>query len=172
MTDTVERWLPVVGWEGLYEVSDLGKVRSLPRKTIRGVLGGRELRPGMCSNGYMLVALCQNGRPESRLVHHLVADAFIGPRPDGHQCCHNDGTRDNNALDNLRWDDTAGNQSDRVKHGTSNRGERSSTAKLTEAQVLEIRADPRVQSKIATEFGISRQNVSIIKRRINWAHLP
>ena len=84
---TPERWLPVVGWEGLYEVSDLGRVRSLPRNTTRG----RVLRANPAANGYRQATVFRQGHPKSVYVHHLVAEAFIGPRPEGLEIRHLDG---------------------------------------------------------------------------------
>lgn len=114
-----ERWLPVAGWEGRYEVSDHGRVRSVdrppggdPRRPKRG----RVLKPRPAGRaGYGEVSL--SGRVP-RYVHTLVAEAFIGPRPSGMECCHNNGDhRDNRAL-NLRWDTHGNNQLDKSRHGT------------------------------------------------------
>lgn len=120
----LEEWRPVPGWEGLYSVSDLGRVRSEDRVT-SGRNGtprrayGRVLRPTREPHGYMTVGL---SRPRTRrqkvYVHDLVLTAFRGPRPDGDQCCHGDGTRDNNRLSNLRWGTVSDNAFDAVRHGT------------------------------------------------------
>jgi len=90
-----ETWKPIIGYEGLYQVSDLGKVRSLKF--------GKEriLKPGM-SAGYLAVGLCNNGQ-KTRKVHQLVAEAFIGPRPDGYETCHKDDVKTNNVLTNLYY---------------------------------------------------------------------
>jgi hypothetical protein len=88
------------------------------------------------------------------------------------ECCHNDGGHTNNHLDNLRWDTKTSNQADRVRHGTAQRGKRNHQAKLTEAQVLAIRADPRLQREIATEHGVSHKTISNIKHRRRWGWLP
>lgn len=121
-----ERWLPVVGYEGLYEVSDLGRVRSVDRfmenigafGVTRRFYPGR-LRTTRASNqGRVEVYLWVNGRKDHKLVQHLVLTAFVGPRPDGMDCCHNDGDSLNNRLDNLRWDSRSANIRDTVRHGT------------------------------------------------------
>lgn len=168
MTEVVERWLPVVGWEGLYEVSNLSRVRSLPRKGTRGGV--------MCQSvdkmGYKVVGLRKAGERKLRFVHALVAEAFIGPRPDGMECCHWDGKPHNNLPANLRWDTKAGNCADRARHGTNNNGERHGAAKLTEEDVLAIRRDCRYQKEIAIEYKVSKSLVSLIQRRERWAHVP
>lgn len=113
----MERWLECA--EG-YEVSDLGNVRSLDRTVVRRngsayTVQGKQLTPNITLTGYARVSL---GKGNLHLVHHLVAAAFIGPRPDGHDVCHNDGDRLNNAAANLRYDTRRGNLLDKRKHGT------------------------------------------------------
>lgn len=117
------RWVP--NYEGIYEVSNMGRVRSIDRaityynwrarKTIAHKVKGRLLRPGKASNGYFTVAL---GRKNSRTVHSLVAEAFIGPCPAGHEVLHIDGSRVNNCVNNLRYGTRSENNLDAVKHGT------------------------------------------------------
>lgn len=117
-------WKPVVGFEGAYEVSDHGDVRSIDRTWTQvsrfGTLHehtckGRILRAGIGSNGYLTVTL---GRGNSRTVHSLVAAAFIGPRPDGCEVLHCDGTRTNNHVSNLRYGTRTENILDAVRSGT------------------------------------------------------
>jgi hypothetical protein len=114
-----ERWLPVVGWEGLYEVSDQGRVRSLDR-IVHTKAGwsrrhqGRTLRSLQC-HGYQTVELTSGHRVS---VHRLVLEAFVGPCPDGLECCHGVGGPSDNRLSNLRWDTRSENMYDRCRHGT------------------------------------------------------
>ena len=116
-----ERWLPVVGYEGSYEVSDRGRVRGLDRTVMRSSgapqrVQGR-LLPGHIESrgGYRQVGLPGNRR---KFVHVLVLEAFVSLRPDGLQACHFDGNPLNNALENLRWDTAASNRADAIRHGT------------------------------------------------------
>lgn len=97
-----ERWMPVIGYEGLYEVSDWGRVRSLPRTTTTG----RLLKQYMNSrNGYMYVSLCKNNHKATKRVHILVAEAFTDFRSHGFDASqvidHIDGCKVNNHLSNL-----------------------------------------------------------------------
>lgn len=114
-----ERWLPVVGFEGLYEVSDLGRVRSLGRVDALGrsyppLILAQEVK----TNGRHRVKLCDAGRQERRQVHRLVLEAFVGQCPDGLEACHwNDDPHDNR-LSNLRWDTKGANSRDAVRNGT------------------------------------------------------
>lgn len=127
MNPTQERWLPVVGWEGLYEVSDHGRVRSA-RRTIRFKDGrSRTYEPQLrkqtpqAAYGHMCVGLKRNGDRRTVRVHRLVLEAFVGPCPEGMEGCHNDGDASNNALPNLRWDTSSANKQDMIRHGTNYR---------------------------------------------------
>lgn len=122
-----ERWLPVVGWEDFYEVSDHGHVRSLDRTVTFvskwGTLGhrlyhGRLLAPAINRDGHLRLGLCRRPRFGLFFVHRLVLLAFVGPQPVGMQGCHNDGNPQNNFLSNLRWDTCSNNNLDKQRHGT------------------------------------------------------
>jgi hypothetical protein len=115
---TPERWLPVVGWEGFYEVSDHGRVRGVDRIDGAGrKVRGRLLAAHAGDAGRMHVRLSRKGRPLTQRVSVLVLRAFIGPRPDGYHGCHNDGDPANNRLTNLRWDTVSANMRDKIQHG-------------------------------------------------------
>jgi hypothetical protein len=115
MQNIIEEWREIRDWEGLYEVSNLGRVRSVPRSQVRLGKGGNPttfrygyklLRPGQNDNGYLLVRLSDmtNGRQQTAKVHRLVCEAFHGPQPSwDYEVAHKDHVRDNNVADNLRW---------------------------------------------------------------------
>lgn len=119
-----ERWLPIPGWAS-YEVSDHGRVRSIPRTVKKSdgttqTFGYRILKDARHSkkSAHRCLPLTDNGQRKTRLVHHLVLEAFVGPRPKGLIGCHNDGDAANNHVSNLRWDTHASNVRDSLKHGT------------------------------------------------------
>ena len=119
-----ERWLSVTGFVGLYEVSDHGNVRSLPRE-VRGPHGSTVTRPGRIlkatpnKKGYRTVDLIDaEGHRYSRSVHVLVLTEFVCPRPRGLVGCHGPNGQDDNSLPNLRWDTQANNVRDQLVHGT------------------------------------------------------
>lgn len=119
-----ERWLPVVGYEGIYEVSSLGNVRSLTRIVIGKWprrIPTKVLRLIKHKEGYRCVTLYGRGKPGKQLAHHLVLEAFVGPRPPGKEGCHGDRDRAHNDVDNLRWGTRSDNMQDAVRHGTHNR---------------------------------------------------
>lgn len=172
----MERWLPVVGYEGRYEVSDLGRVRSVPRVVHTRARWGAQVRhyPSKIlshhlNKGYPMVRL--GGGGPTVQVHVLVLEAHVGPRPPGFEACHGDGVRDNNALTNLRWASRKENQADRIRHGTDQFGERNATAKLTWAQVDEMRALSATgvsQRVLAANFGVHVMTVNAIVHGRVW----
>ncbi len=171
-----EQWLPVVGYEGLYSVSNLGRVRSEPRTFVQSngkqiSIKGRVLRPFVMKKGYHIYDLRKENKAYNHYGHRLVLEAFVGPAPFGHEACHNNGQRGDNRSTNLRWDTRSGNFSDKNKHGTNTRGERHPFAKLTEDQVRRIHEDARPSSQIASEYGINFGTVCAIRRGEDWRHL-
>jgi hypothetical protein len=119
-----EHWLPIPGYEGLYAVSDLGRIRSLDRVITRRTDGrtqkvkGRVLRLSRSVKGRPIVILSASGQSRTRPVHRLVLLAFVGPCPPGLEACHNNGDRTDNRLSNLRFDTHSANILDRQRHGT------------------------------------------------------
>lgn len=126
MNNTQEQWRAIPGFEGYYEASDQGRVRSVDRAVPRGNhlkrIRGRILRPrrNPTGVGYWLVDLQRDGKSYTHYVHTAVLLAFAGPRPDGAVACHNDGDANNNCASNLRWDTQRSNIHDIVKHGRHN----------------------------------------------------
>lgn len=121
---TQEQWRPVVGYEGHYEVSDQGRVRSTDAIFIRKngtqfTRRGMVLKPSRTKAGYLTVNMRLFGERSTHTVHRLVAAAFIGKIPEGMDVCHNNGFREDNRLENLRIDTRAGNLKDRIAHGTA-----------------------------------------------------
>jgi hypothetical protein len=170
-----ERWLPVVDFEGIYEVSDLGRVRSLDRMRAdgRAVIKGRVLKQGKDKRDYVIVDLSR-GTSLTRRVHHLVLKAFVGPRPEGMHGCHNDGDKGNNIRENLRWDTRTNNEADKVRHGTSLRGERNHSAKFNDTdieRIFDLRRSGCTQRQIADWLGGSRRHISQILSGKTWTHL-
>lgn len=178
---TVETWKPIVGFKGVYEVSDLGHVRSLDRYiTFRNRWGGtttmfkagQAVKPGPHTGGYRMLHLYLGGRSKTTLLHTAVIEAFVGPRPPGMEVLHNDGNKLNCRLDNLRYGTRLENERDKILHGTLPQGESHALVKLSIEDVLAIRkrvGEP--QKQLADEYGCTFSNISAIQRRKSWRHV-
>lgn len=163
-----EIWKPVYGYEGLYEVSNLGWVRSTPRKGT----GGKVLKEGYIK-GYACVSLSSASSTNTRLVHRLVAAHFIENDKSLPEVNHKDGNKLNNSASNLEWTDRDGNMVHaRVTGLVDNRGDKHGMHKLDVQAVLSIKSAKNVSNKhLAVLWGISEQTVSDIKTGKTWKHL-
>ena len=173
----MEEWQTVEGFESLYEVSNDGRVRSVPRRVPHGANGavrdlrGRILTPWAAKKGHGYVAwyvsLSSGGRVVKRKVSHLVLHAFDRPRVGAEVARHLDGDPANNAARNLAWGSYKKNGEDMVAHGTSPAGERNGNARLTNAQAAKIRdaaARGAHAAALAELYGVSRRTVSRVIR--------
>lgn len=163
---TEEQWRPVVGYEALYEVSNQGRVRKLP--------SGLILKEGLDRWGYRKVAMSKRGETKGRLIHVLVAEAFIGPRERGKVVCHGPNGQADNSLSNIYYStQSKNNKEDKRRDGTANMGEAHPCSKITEAIAIEIieLKGKALQSEIAARFGLSQQQVSAIQTGRKWPHL-
>lgn len=116
---TAEEWRALPEYVGIYEVSDLGRVRSLPRVSIYGRrIQARILSQWTHPSGHKIVKLSRDGVYRLGKVHRLVLLTFAGPPPVGHEALHGDGDPGNNRLVNLSWGSRSDNLYDRVRHGT------------------------------------------------------
>lgn len=174
----MEQWRAVVGYEGFYEVSDRGSVRSVSRKVYHPRGGskmwtGKVLKPGVRKHGRRYVVLCKEGATKSFSIARLVLEAFVGPA-NGRMALHKDDDRSNDTLANLYWGTHIENMSDKVKNGNSLKGSKHHKAQVSEAQVIEMRKrmdggeDYRV---VAADYGLSLTATQSIKHRRTWKHL-
>jgi hypothetical protein len=180
-----EEWRAIVGYEGLYEVSDQGRVRSVDRVVHRrGSYRNREcvqrtrgrlLRPGTDDKGYRYVNLHKENKARTIFVHTLVLEAFVGPPPSPqHVCRHGDNIPGNNKSKNLCWGTQKENNNDKLKHGTLLHGEDVATAILKKADVIKIRhlvSIGHTQSSLAKAYGVIPQTINVIVKRKTWRHV-
>lgn len=174
-----ERWRAIPGWEGLYEASSMGRIRSVDRTIVRNgrltLLRGRVLRPSADARGYLRVALSKNGVHSFRKVHHLVLDAFVGPKPEGLETRHfPDNDRRNNRIGNISWGTSAENADDRRNMGTQHRGSRTGGSKLKEADIPAIRnmhLKGGSLCDIAHLYSVSETTIYNIVRGKTWRHV-
>ena len=173
-----EVWRWVSGYQGLYEVSNLGRLRSYYRKGRRNSSNASEtplvMKPYVGVRGYRLATLRKDGIPKNIPVHSLVVSAFYGEVPRGKEVRHRDGNKTNNRLDNLIVGTRAENEADKVRHGVSNRGSRNGMSVLTEQDVKQIKSllKRRIpHSVIAHMFGVSQPVVTSINTGKAWKHV-
>ena len=165
---TLERWLPVVGYEGYYEVSNLGRVQRH---------SGRILKPYVNRKNYgeyCQVRLSRGGVARTCEVHILVARAFLGPCPDGYQVCHGPAGSLDNSVVNLSYGTPVENAADMYRDDTIMTGTRNPNAKLTDEIVRLCRvrvAAGETYAALAREFGVSRVTMNLAVRRVNWRHV-
>lgn len=158
---TEETFLPVVGYEGLYEVSNLGNVRTLrTNRLMTSAMNGKK-------HGYRTVGLCKNGVSKSTGVHRLVAKAFI-PNPNNYpQVNHIDGVPSNNRADNLEWVTAQQN----IKHAFVKLGVISGKTKLKPADIVDIRkrhAAGEKQTAIARDYGVTKNTIWRVVHNYIW----
>lgn len=178
-SESGEEWRAVADWNGWYEVSSYGRIRSRGRMVMAGSAKiwkpCRIIRGSLDRKGYRIVVLRDGDRFESRYHHRLVLFAFVGPCPEGMEACHNDGNKLNNKLDNLRWDTPQANAADKERHGTAHRGETVNGAKLREADIPRIRAllaQGKKQTEVAAEYSVSHITIHDIAAGKTWSHVP
>lgn len=163
-----EIWKPVKGYEGYYEVSNAGRVRSnlQPKPRI--------LKPRKSLKGYLRVGLYANKKQFNASVHRLVLIAFKGDPPEGKESSHLNAIKSDNRVENLEWE-TKSENCLRRNAAYSYRGESSPNPTLTDRQVLEIRDShiPRIvtQEYLARKYGVTQTAISQIIRRTSWTHI-
>lgn len=177
-----EEWRDIVGYEGIYQVSNTGLVRSLDR--LRKHKGNNVVKiKGVTlkgyvsdSTGYRMVGLSKNGNAKTFTVHRLTATHFLENIKNKPQVNHIDCDKLNNRIDNLEWSTSSEN----TKHAYDNnligilRGEKRKNSKLKDLEVIEIRerlSRGEMVKDVAKNFGVSRQVISKIKSNITWRHL-
>jgi hypothetical protein len=164
-----EQWLPIVGYEQNYEVSDYGRVRSIARPACAGGL----LALSPTKQGYARTSLWQRGKRASFLVHRLVLEAFNGPCPNGLEAAHLNGNRSDNALSNLIWATRKENHSHKIIHGTQQFGSSCYNAKLSDDSAREIRRLRGIVAgaELSRRYNIAASIVSAIQLGKSWRRI-
>lgn len=175
-----EEWRNVAGYEGHYEVSNLGRIKSMDR-ILQNKNGkrcrwkARIMTPGKDKCGYEHLSLNLNGKRQPLQVHRIVATAFI-PNPENKpQINHIDCRKANNAASNLEWSTHDENIQHAVKNSLHRRGAENGNAKLTESSVSEMRSKYKTgkfsQADLGREYGIAATTICQILSRKRWGHI-
>jgi hypothetical protein len=197
-TDTddeqVEEWRDIPGYEGLYQVTNTGMVRSLDRPHRKGQMMSPQVDKSRY--GHVKYHLCKNGKMRGFYAHQLVMLAFVGPCPEGMEVRHLNGVPGDNRVQNLRYGTAKENSQDSILHGTKQRcaaklsaymkakhasgehaychGEKSHFSKLTEPEVLhirELREGGAALKAIGLLYDLDHRHVWRIVNRKAWAHV-
>lgn len=169
-----ERWQDIPGYEGLYQCSTLGNIRSVDRQVpYRGgpktrIAKGQLLSPYVSHKGYAHVVLCHDGKRHVKELHTLIAATFLGPRPERHHTHHINGDKLNNRPANLKYVPVT------AHHQHHHQGTGCHKAVLTDREVVEILdllKQGKYQKDIAKMFGVGRSTIGEIDRGRTWKHI-
>jgi hypothetical protein len=175
MENKQEIWKDVIGYEGIYQISNLGNVLSLERVVYKidsdiPFYNQKKyvLKPYKLKTGYLQVRLSKNGSSKGKTIHSLIATAFI-TNVNSKPCVnHINGIKDDNRIENLEWVTHKENMQHAVKTGLwVVSGERGAASKLTDLQIIEIRNNKELnQPQLAKKYGVHQSNISLIKRNL------
>lgn len=169
---SIERWRWIVGYEGLYIVSDQGRVMSMHEE--HGNRGetrsksGHLMKPQDNGKGYKMVQLSRDGKKKFSLIHRLVAIAFLENSDDKPDVNHIDGDKSNNCLSNLEWV----TKKENMAHAWGVLHSVPTNRDFTEEQILSIRSDERCEQEIADEFGVAQSTINAIRTGRTYRSFP
>jgi len=167
-----EIWKDVLGYEGLYQVSDMGGVMRVAGG--QGAVAGLRLKPQLNTSGYLQVNLYECGKRTLKCVHRLVLEAHVGPTPEGCEGNHRNGNKHDNRAKNLEWLTPAEN----TRHAFQElghegaKGEDNGNSKCTAESAIEIRelyaTGKFMQAELGEKFGLAQTTISDIVNRRTW----
>lgn len=169
-----EIWKDIIGFEGLYQFSNLYRVKSLPKR------GSHKeyLEPCTDKMGYPRITLRKDGRYHVRKIHRLVLEYCIGVCPSGMECRHLNDIKTDYRIENLKWGTPSENQQDSIRNGTQytgdHRGTKTHNAILIDENIPEIKKLIKqgvILKIIAKMFGVSRQCITDVKFNRTWSHI-
>lgn len=166
-----EIWKNIQGYEGYYQISNYGKVKSLKFNK------EKILKPGLTSNGYLQITLFKNNKRKKFMIHRLVGEYFIPNPKNKPEIDHEFGDKIDNYYRHLKWVTSSENSKNayKIKLRKPTHGEINGQSKLTKKQVLEIRnmyqKNKITYEKIAKLYNISFQHVGDIINKRRWRHI-
>jgi len=166
----MENWKDIKGYEGLYQISDLGRVKSLRRNAI--------LRAGKSNTGYRIVALCKRGKAITKSVHRLVAEYFVDNPYNKPQVNHIDGDKVNNIYANIEWVTASENHIHAISIGLIKfdymRGEKNHKTSLSESDVIKIKKGLKDKVSgvvLGKRYNVTRATIADINVGKTWGHV-
>ena len=178
-----EIWKDIKDYEGLYQVSSNGIIKSLPRTIIKRngqhqKRQGKILSPSLDRYGYPKVVLHKNNIKKNESIHKLVGVSFLNKKETQNQINHLDGNKLNNNIKNLEWVSAKDNTQHAIKNGLRNpsKGSRNGMAKLNEVQVKEIKDILKnykrgMYAELARKYNVEDHAISNIRNNITWVHI-
>ncbi len=177
----IEKWEDLPNFEGIYQVSDFGRIKSLPKMWITGnkgtlrVKGETIMKLSIDSGGYCQVELSKYKQKNKFLVHRIVAQVFID-NPEGKGCVnHKNSIRNDNRVENLEWCTHSENTNHAISNGRIEKrlGEDHPMSILSESDVIKIRSisDKYTQQDLANMFGVGRRAIGHVISRKTWGHI-
>ena len=176
-----EEWKDIKDYEGFYQVSNKGRIKSVDREVKAGfgstrIVKGRIMKTDLSNSGYLRVCGCKENKKFKIEVHRAVIEAFIPNPKNKPECNHKDGIKTNNHVDNLEWATRSENQRHAFDNGLKNipKGSNHHNTSLTEDDVRDIKKhlkDGLTQQTIADFYGVHSSTISNINTKKNWAHV-
>lgn len=169
-----EIWKDVERYEGSYQVSNCGRVRSLDRAVRNGLdskrpVKGQMLKLWIGRSGYYVANLWSGNQMVHEYIHRLVLQAFAGSSSDGHECNHRDGNKANNHIENLEWVTSSENKRHARRNGLASRAPNAKLSPEIAEMIRKVYAlGEHSQSQAGLMFGVSRANIGMVIRGETW----
>jgi len=168
----MEIWKDIPGYEAIYQVSNLGRIRRLSGSY--KCHKNRMIKPATKKTGYRIVSLWKDNKQKMHRVCKLVLETFIGPCPEGMECRHLNGKSNNDNLTNLRYGTKQENINDKIMHGTIVKGSMVWNSKLKESDIPNIKNlinSGLSDIEIGRIFKVSYATIYDIRKNKTWSHV-
>lgn len=163
----IEIWKPINGCDGLYEASNMGRIRSCIPGTFPKIISSNP------KYVYKTVSILRFGKRITRRIHRLVLETFCGIAPDGYESAHLNGNKHDNRLVNLKWATHKENVFHKKLHGTEKLGEKHRCAKIFSFDIKTIRMKySKIPTRIlARYYGVHTRTICDIALKNTWRHI-
>lgn len=173
-----EIWKDIKGYEGYYQISNLGRVKGLLRivdhsLTKKYIVKSIIRKNDLLNSGYVIINLAKNGIVRKFIIHRLVAQSFIQNPEKKSEINHKNGIKKDNRVENLEWCTRSENCKHSFDIGLSKRGEDHYKTKLTEKQVIKIKRNKNnlTVTEMAKKYHVTYECIRKIIKNYNWKHI-